>query len=291
VTLPASTGQQTATVLDAHVHVWDLAVRPQPWTDGLAALQRSFGLDDVAADLRAAGQHGVIAVQTVTSAAETRELLALAAAQPLVAGVVGWADLSRPDAAGQLAAARAGPGAQALVAVRHQLQEEPDPGWLARPQVRDGLRAVAAAGLAYDVVISPHQLPLVTETVAALPQVRFVLDHAGKPPIAAGGLPAWRADLRALAALPNVAVKLSGLVTEADWDSWTPGQLAPVMEYVLDRFGPARTMFGSDWPVCLLAASYAEVVAAVTPVLDGLSTAERADVRGGTARAWYRLGR
>jgi L-fuconolactonase len=277
--------------LDAHVHVWDLAVRPQPWTDGLLALQRSFGLDDVAADLRAAGQHGVIVVQTVASATETRELLALAAAQPLVAGVVGWADLDRPDAAEQLAAAGAGPGGQALVAVRHQLQEEPDPGWLARPQVRDGLRAVAAAGLAYDLVISPHQLPLVTETVAALPEVRFVLDHAGKPPIAAGDLSAWRADVRALAALPNVAVKLSGLVTEADWDSWTPGQLAPVMEYTLDRFGPGRTMFGSDWPVCLLAASYAEVVAAVTPVLDGLNAAERASVRGGTARAWYRLGR
>ena len=303
---PEVTPPDTGSALDAHVHVWDLAVRPQPWTYRLPALQRSFGLDDVAADLRAAGQHGVIVVQTVASAAETRELLALAAAQPLVAGVVGWADLARPDVAEQLEAARSRPGGQALVAVRHQLQEEPDPGWLARPQVRDGLRAVAAAGLAYDLVISPHQLPLVTETVAALPEVRFVLDHAGKPPIGAsqltagelatgdrhgGDMAVWAADLRALAARPNVAVKLSGLVTEADWDSWTPGQLRPVMEYVLDRFGPARTMVGSDWPVCLLAASYAEVVAAVTPVLDGLSPAERADVHGGTARAWYRPGR
>jgi L-fuconolactonase len=289
----------TGPALDAHVHVWDLAVRPQPWTDGLPALQRSFGLDDVARDLRAAGQDGVIVVQTVASAAETRELLALAAAQPLIAGVVGWADLSRPDAAGQLRAAQAGPGGQALVAVRHQLQEEPDKGWLARPQVRDGLRAVAAAGLAYDLVISPHQLPLVTETVAALPEVRFVLDHAGKPPIATGDMgtgdmgtgdmAAWAADLRALAARPNVAVKLSGLVTEADWDSWTPQQLGPVMEYVLAQFGPDRTMFGSDWPVCLLAASYAEVAGAAALVLDGLTAAERAAVRGGTARAWYRL--
>ena len=284
------------TALDAHLHVWDLAVRPQPWTDGLPALQRSFSLDDVAADLQAAGQHGVIVVQTAASAAETREMLALAAAQPLVAGVVGWVDLSRPDAAEQLDAARAGPGGPALVGVRHQLQEEPDPDWLARPQVRAGLQAVAAAGLVYDLVISPHQLPLVTETVAALPQVRFVLDHAGKPPIAGhelttGDLAAWAADLRALAALPNVAVKLSGLVTEADWDSWTPAQLRPVMDHVLAQFGPARTMFGSDWPVCLLAASYAQVVAAVAPVLDTLTEAERAAVRGGTARAWYRPGR
>ena len=290
-----------APALDAHVHVWDLAARPQPWTDGLPVLQRSFGLDDVAGDLRAAGQDGVIVVQTVASAAETRELLALAAAQPLVAGVVGWADLSRPDPADQLLAAQAAPGGRALVGVRHQLQEEPDQEWLARPQVRDGLRAVAAAGLAYDLVISPGQLPLVTETVTALPEVRFVLDHAGKPPIAAGnlgggkaaawtgGMAAWAADLRALAAWPNVAVKLSGLVTEADWESWTPAQLGPVMEYVLAQFGPDRTMVGSDWPVCLLAASYAQVMAAVAPVLDGLTPAERTAVRGGTARAWYRL--
>ncbi len=294
------TPERPGPALDAHVHVWDLAARPQPWTGGLPVLQRSFSLDDVAADLRAAGQHGVIVVQTVASAAETRELLALAAAQPLVAGVVGWADLSRPDAADQLRAARGGPGGRALVGLRHQLQEEPDQDWLARPQVREGLRAVAAAGLAYDVVVSPGQLPLVTETVAALPEVRFVLDHAGKPPIAsagpgtgvlaAGRMAAWAAGLRALAARPNVAVKLSGLVTEADWGSWTPAQLRPVMEYVLDQFGPARTMLGSDWPVCLLAASYAGVMAAAAPVLDGLGAAERAAVRGGTARAWYRLG-
>ena len=187
----ASTGPGPGPALDAHVHVWDLAVRPQPWTAGMAALQRSFGLDDVAADLHAAGQDGVIVVHTVASFDETRELLALAAAQPLVAGVVGWADLAGPGAAGQLRAAQAGPGGHALVGVRHQLQEEPDQEWLARPQVRAGLRAVAAAGLAYDLVISPHQLPLVTATVTALPEVRFVLDHAGKPPIASGDLAAW----------------------------------------------------------------------------------------------------
>jgi L-fuconolactonase len=289
VTGVSGAGQEAEGALDAHVHVWDLAARPQPWTVGLPVLQRSFTLDDVAPDLRAAGQHGAVVVQTVASAGETRELLALAAAQPLIAGVVGWADLSREDVARQLREAQTGPGGQALVAVRHQLQEEPDKQWLARPQVREGLRAVAAAGLAYDLVISPGQLPLVTGTVAALPGVRFVLDHAGKPPIASGDLSAWRADLRALAARPNVAVKLSGLVTEADWGSWTPVQLRPVMEYVLDQFGPERTMLGSDWPVCLLAASYAEVMAAAASVLDGLTGAEREAVRGGTARTWYRL--
>jgi len=195
-------------------------------------------------------------VRAVASAAETRELLALADAQPLIAGVVGWADLSRPGVADQLRGIRAGPGGAALVGVRHQLQEKPDPGLLARPQVQAGLRVVAATGLAYDLVIWPGQLPLVTETVAALPEVRFVLDHAGKPPVASGDLSAWTAELRALAERPNVAVKLSGWLPRRTGTRGTPGQLAPVME----QFGPEQTMFGSDWPVCLLAANYAEVV-------------------------------
>ena len=146
--------------------------------------------------------------------------------------------------------------------MRHQLQEEPDQGWLARPQVRDGLRAVAAAGLAYDLVISPDQLPLVTETVTALPEVRFVLDHAGKPPIAGRSEPpaGWRrprpAGAGGLAERGGEAVRAGHRGGLGIVDA---GQLGPVMEYVLAEFGPDRTMVGSDWPVCLLAASYAEV--------------------------------
>jgi L-fuconolactonase len=162
-----------------------------------------------------------------------------------------------------VAALKTAPGGGKLVGVRHQLQVEPDPRYLARPGVREGLIVVAAAGLAYDVVVSPGQLPLVAETAVALPHVRFVLDHAGKPPIASGDQQAWRADLARLGALPNMAVKLSGLVTEADWAGRAQADLAPVIDHVLACFGAERTMVGSDWPVCLLAADYGEVRSAI----------------------------
>jgi L-fuconolactonase len=235
--------------------------------------------------------HGVdaaVVVQAGDTTGETLDLLALAATTPKLVGVVGWADLDRPDVRRSLAALRMAPGGSKLVAVRHQLQAEPDPRYLARPGVRNGLTAVAEAGLAFDVVVSPWQLPLVTGTAAALPDVRFVLDHAGKPPIASGDLRAWRADLARLAEQPNVAVKVSGLVTEADWATWTQADLAPVIDHVLACFGTERTMAGSDWPVCLLAASYATVQATLDPALGQLDAVGRAAVLGGSAARWYR---
>jgi L-fuconolactonase len=149
---------------------------------------------------------------------------------------------------------------------------------------------VAEAGLAYDIVVSPWQLPLVTETAAALPGVRFVLDHAGKPPVASGDLRAWQADLARLAELPNVAVKLSGLVTETDWATWTQTDLAPVIDHVLACFDAGRTMAGSDWPVCLLVAGYGAVQATLDSPLGRLDAAGRAAVLGGSAARWYRVG-
>ena len=189
-----------------------------------------------------------------------------------------------------MAALRAGPGGGKLVAVRHQLQVEPDPGYLARPGVRDGLSAVAEAGLAYDVVVSPWQLPLVTETAAALPERAVRARPRGQAAARLGRPGAWRADLARLAALPNVAVKLSGLVTEADWAGWTQADLAPAIDHVLACFGADRTMAGSDWPVCLLAADYGAVRATLDSVAGPLDRAGRADVLGGTAARWYRIG-
>jgi L-fuconolactonase len=173
--------------------------------------------------------------------------------------------------------------------VRHQLQIEPDPLWLGRSDVRDGLAAVAEAGLVYDIVVSSDQLPLVAETVEAVADLRFVLDHAGKPPIRSGDLGRWRQDIDALASCPRVAVKLSGLVTEAEWATWTQAQLDPVIEHVLAAFGPDRTMAGSDWPVCLLAADYGSVVTTLTPLLDRMRPPERDSMRGGAAARWYCL--
>jgi L-fuconolactonase len=278
------------TVIDAHVHLWDLAARPQPWTEQFPPLRRSFLLHDLDNVLHDHGVDAAVVVQAGDTVAETRDLLALAATTASMAGVVGWVDLASPDVGAALAALREAPGGSKLVGVRHQLEIDPDPRYLARAAVRNGLAEVAEAGLAYDVVISPGQLPLVAETAAALPGLRFVLDHAGSPPIASGDLAAWRTDLSRVAALANVVVKLSGLVTKADWTAWTQADLAPVIDHVLACFGTERAMAGSDWPVCLLAASYGEVRATLDPALASIGEDERAAVLGGTAARWYRMG-
>ncbi|MFJ4499950.1 amidohydrolase family protein [Streptomyces sp. NPDC088864] len=278
-------------VVDAHHHVWDLSVRDQDWITGeaLAPLRRDFTLADLEPEARAAGVSATVLVQTVTDAAETPELLALAAGSALVAGVVGWSDLTAPGIADTLAALRELPGGDRLAGLRHQVQGEPDPDWLTRPDVLRGLAAVADAGLVYDLVVLPHQLPAAVRAAAALPGLVFVLDHAGKPPVATGRTRPWADDLRALAALPNTVCKLSGLVTEADPHTWTPEDLRPYAETAVDAFGPDRLMFGSDWPVCRLAATYTEVLDTARALLDGLADHERDAVLATTAERVYGL--
>ena len=278
-------------VIDAHHHLWDLGVRDQDWITGaaLAPLRRDFLLDDYQQLADAYGVTASVVVQTVTVPAETPELLALAAASDLIAGVVGWTDLAAADIADRIAALAAMPGGGKLVGLRHQVQSEPDPDWLTRPDVLRGLAAVAQAGLVYDLVITPGQLGQATRAAAAVPGLRFVLDHLGKPPIASGRTEPWAADLRSLAALPNTSAKLSGLVTEADWHHWKVADLSPYAEVALDAFGPARMMFGSDWPVSTLAASYFDVLAAARDLTAGLSPAEREAVFFGTATSVYGL--
>ncbi|MCX5395289.1 amidohydrolase [Streptomyces sp. NBC_00094] len=281
------------TLVDAHHHLWDLGVRDQTWITGpeLAPLRRSFLLPELEAEARAAGVTATVLVQTVTVAEETPEFLALAARSALVGAVVGWTDLTSPGVADELARLRSLPGGGFLRSIRHQVQGEADPEWLTRPEVMRGLRAVAAAGLAYDLVVLPHQLPAATRAAAAVPGLTFVLDHLGKPPVASGRLGPWSDRVRELAALPNTVCKLSGLVTEADWRSWTVAGLAPYADTVLDLFGPRRVMFGSDWPVCTLAASYGEVVDLTGELIAALSAAERDAVWSGTARRVYRMPR
>ncbi|MEU6122382.1 amidohydrolase family protein [Streptomyces sp. NPDC047123] len=278
-------------VVDAHHHVWDLSVRDQEWITGaeLAPIRRNFSLADLAPELRAAGVGATVVVQTVTVPQETPELLALAAGSDLVAGVVGWTDLTRPDVADTLAALRELPGGRHLVGIRHQVQGEPDPEWLLRPDVRRGLAALAAAGLAHDLVVLPHQLPACARIAAELPGLTFVLDHLGKPPIVTGAREPWASAVRALAARPNTVCKLSGMVTEADHATWTVDDLRPYADTVLDAFGPRRLMFGSDWPVSTLAARYAEVLDAARLLTGDLAPGERREVFGGTARRVYGL--
>ncbi|MFD9755646.1 amidohydrolase family protein [[Kitasatospora] papulosa] len=278
-------------VVDAHHHVWDLAVRDQDWITGeeLAPLRRTFTLADLEPEARAAGVVSTVLVQTVTVAEETPELLALADAGTLVAGVVGWTDLTAPDVSGTLASLRALPGGDRLVGIRHQVQGEPDPEWLLRPDVLRGLEAVAAAGLVYDLIVRPHHLPAAVRAAALLPELTFVLDHAGKPPVARRATHPWAHGLRALAALPNTVCKLSGLVTEADPLSWTVEDLRPYADTVIEAFGPTRLMYGSDWPVCRLAAGYADVLATARELTDGLGEADRQSVLAGTAQRVYGL--
>ncbi len=263
--------------VDAHHHVWELGRRPQGWLDepGMEPIRRDFTL----ADFPEAGIDRTVLVQVLADVEETREFLAAAAASELVAGVVGWADLTAgtlPDLDGP------------LVGIRHLVQGETDPQWLNRPDVRRGLRAVADAGLAYDLLTLPHQLPAAVETVRALPELTFVLDHLSKPPIATGELEPWARLIRRLASEPNVYCKLSGLVTEAA-AGWTTADLRPYAQVALEAFGPSRVMYGSDWPVCLLAASYEQVLAAAEELTAGLTEPERAEVFAGTAIRAYRL--
>ncbi|WP_416986480.1 amidohydrolase family protein [Streptomyces sp. T028] len=272
--------------VDAHHHVWDLSVRDQDWIEAGSPIRRDFTIADLEPQARAAGVDRTVLVQTVTVAEETPEFLALAAAHELIAGVVGWTDLTRPDVTDELARLRDLPGGGYLKGIRHQVQGEPDPGWLLRPDVQRGLAAVAETGLAHDLVVLPHQLPACTKAAAALPQLTFVLDHLGKPPIASGGLEPWASDVRALAALPNTVCKLSGLLTQADPASWSVNDLRPYADTVLDAFGPDRLMFGSDWPVSTLAAPYGDVVA-VTSAL--VSPSEHRQIFESTALRVYDL--
>jgi L-fuconolactonase len=208
-------------IVDAHHHIWDPAARRHAWLDGLPALNRAFSLADFERASQPEGVTASVLVQVLASTEETEEFLALAAGSGTVAGVVGWTDLTSPAVADEIARLQALPGGGRLAGIRHLAQDEPDPGWLLRPEVGRGIRAVGAAGLAYDLLVRPHQLPAALAVTGELADVRFVLDHGAKPAIASGGLEPWAAQISELAARPNVSCKVSGLVTEAG-PGWRP---------------------------------------------------------------------
>jgi L-fuconolactonase len=279
------------TPIDAHHHVWDLAARDQPWITGPAMepIRRSFGIDDLGPEATAAGVSATVVVQTVADVAETEELLDLAESTPLVAGVVGFVDLTAPDVGEQLDRLRERPSGGWLVGVRSLVQDEPDPAWLTRPAVIAGLREVARRDLVYDLLIRADQIEAALAAVTLVPDGRYVLDHLAKPAIASGRWEPWASGLTALAARDHVSAKLSGLVTEASWSNWSTGDLRPYVEHAVAAFGPDRLLFGSDWPVCTLAAPYGGVVAATEQLIEGLSATERTAVMGGTAATIYGL--
>jgi L-fucono-1,5-lactonase len=284
-----------APVIDSHQHFWDLSAHDQPWLASdpvLAPLLRNYTLADLAPLAAAEGVTASVVVQSVHESWETPELLALAAGPGLVAGVVGWADLTAPDVADVLARLRELPGGDRLAGIRHPVLIEPDPGWLARPDVLRGLAAVAGAGLAYDVVGEPRHLPAAVTAARQVPGLRFVLDHLGNPDMSPEPSQPWASAVTQFAALENTTAKLSGILGIPPPPGASPGTLAhlsPYYDFALRAFGPDRLMFGSDWPPCTLDATYAEVLATARALTADLSGPEQRAIFSGTARRIYRL--
>lgn len=250
-------------VIDAHQHFWNLATGTYPWMAGdeLKPLRRDYGPAELMPLMAASGVDATILVQCRHDLEETRDFLSIADKYSFVAGVVGWVDLQAEDIAEQLTACRLLPGGQRLVGIRHNVHDEPDADWLRRPAVHRGIAAVFEAGLAFDLLVRTRELPAAIDLVGHFPNGRFVLDHMAKPPIASGFSTSWHAAFKELSEHGNVWCKVSGLVTEADCHRAAPVDFDPYIKIALECFGPERVIFGSDWPVSTLAASYAEVKA------------------------------
>ena len=273
--------------IDAHQHFWSYSAAEYPWIGkGMERLAHDHLPADLALLAAAEAIGGTVAVQARQSLEESRWLLELADANPLILGVVGWVDLRSTHVEDQLRAFAEHPK---FVGVRHVVQDEPDPRFLLGDSFLHGIRKLATFGLTYDLLLYPQQLPAAAEFVGRFPEQPFVLDHLAKPRIKAGELDPWRQDLRALAAHGNVLCKLSGMVTEADWQGWKRSDFTPYLEVALEIFGPKRLMIGSDWPVCTLAAGYPETIGIVREFLAPLAAAEREAIEGGNAARFYAL--
>ena len=278
-------------IVDAHQHFWDPARADYPWMDApeLAPIRRAFGPTDLAPLLKANGIDASILVQCRSALEETEEFLRIASVTPSVVGVVGWADLTSGSLGDTLDRLRASPGGEKLVGIRHQVHDESDPDWLLRADVQRGLATVFARDLAYDFLVRTRELSAAIATAKAFPHARVVLDHAAKPPIAEGWSTEWADRIAALAACGNVWCKISGLATEAKWNDWDAERLFPFVAHVAKCFGEDRLIFGSDWPVCLLAGSYGEIKSALETCLARLGPQVRAKAFGVNAHVAYRL--
>lgn len=273
--------------IDAHQHFWIYNQREYGWIDdSMAALRRNFLPHDLELELARQEFQGSVAVQARQSLEETRWLLTLAHQSSFILGVVGWVDLCSPDVGHELQTLAGNPK---LVGIRHIVQAEPDDRFLLRPDFLRGIAALEEFDLAYDILIYPKHLPVAADLVQQFPRQRFVLDHLAKPPIKSRSIDDWSRGIRQLAAHPNVFCKLSGLVTEADWQIWTPEQMKPYLDLAFECFGAGRLMIGSDWPVCLAAGSYARVMKVVEEYVVAHCPEMRDAILGGNAQRFWKL--
>ncbi len=272
--------------LDSHQHFWQYDPGQYPWIRPDWPIRRSYLPADLAPELAAAGLDGTVAVQARQTVEETRWLLGLAEASPLIKGVVGWVDLRSPELPAQLTQYASHPR---LVGVRHVVQDEPDDRFMLGPDFLRGIAHLREYELTYDFLVFPRQLRAAVELAAAFPEQPFVLDHIAKPPIATGDLRGWASLIIELAARPNVCCKVSGMVTEADWQKWRPADFQPFLDVVFTAFGPERVMYGSDWPVCLLAGTYSRVYELARDYVRPLGAEVEARFFGGNAAEFYGL--
>lgn len=278
--------------IDSHHHFWNPATRDYAWMKGLTALERPFGPEDLRPLLAANEIDATVIVQAHDSVDETRELLRIAGTTDFVAGVVGWVDLADPQVAAVIQELQASEFGAWLSGIRPMLHDDADENWILQDVVQSNLDGLAGAGIVLDLLVTPRELPGAITTVRDFPHVRFVVDHIAKPPIASGEIESWAAMMHEFADLENAACKVSGMVTETNPDGWSVDDLKPYVATVYEVFGPDRLMFGSDWPVCTLAASYDEVANVARAALESLGVLDEtteAAVFGNTAIHWYSL--
>jgi len=274
--------------IDAHQHFWRYEPRVYSWIDDtMQALKRDFLPADLEPLIKAPGIERTIAVQACQTPEETDWLLQLADAHPFIAGVIGWVDLQADDVEARVERLTRH---KKLVGVRHVVQSEPDDSFMLRPAFGRGISVLGRHGLPYDILIYPRHLPVAVDFVEHFDAQTFVLDHLAKPEIRRGAIDAWARDLRRLAQHPHVYCKVSGLVTEANWQGWTPKQLEPYLDAAFDCFGAGRLIAGSDWPVCTLAADYSRTMAVLSDYLQRRTPGERDAVLGGNAQKLWKLG-
>ena len=282
---------QPIRAIDSHHHFWDPRRDHFPWmTERRRRINRRFSPEDLKHELASADVDGTVLVQIGASFDKNRPFLRTAAETGFVAGVVGWVDLPAGNIRDQLDRLIDMHGGEWLVGIRHPVCNEADPDWLLRKDVRRGLSEVARRGLAFDLLVRQRELPAAGKTVDAFPELRFVLDHLAHPDILGGGFEPWADALRRLAhGRRNIWCKLSGLVTLADWANWRPEHIQPYLREAIAIFGPERCMFGSDWPVCLLAAAYGETIDLVRRAIAQLPDCHQEAILRNSAIAAYRL--